>query len=126
MKYLLTVLLLLGSSSAMAKVHYLNLEMKRMPFQRSYFFPGIESWDHEASLNFKASLWDEIFWLESDITGHARGGRFRRTWWDYTAGIRITDEIDLVWDHYSDHHIDWEKDEYQVRDSYGIRINFLR
>lgn len=126
MKYILTLLLFLGSSSAVAKVHYLNLEMKRMPFQRSFFFPDIESWDHEVSLNFKASLWDEIFWLESDITGQARGSRFRRTWWDYTAGIRLTDEIDLVWDHYSDHKLDWDADKYQIRDSYGIRINFLR
>jgi len=126
MKFILTLLLLLGSSSAMAKVHHLNLELKRMPFQRSYFFPGITEWGHEASLNFKASLFDEHFWFESDITGQAKDNRFRRTWWDYTLGIKLSEEIDLVWDHYSDHHIDWEVEKFQVRDSYGIRINFLR
>lgn len=123
MKYLLTLLLLLPTVS-LADVEYMNLELKKMPFQRSYFFPGIEDWGHEVSLNFKASVGD--MWIESDITGQARDSRFRRTWWDYTLGYQITEAFDLVWDHYSDHHIDWEKNKFQVRDSYGIRINFKR
>lgn len=123
MKYLLMLVLLLPAT-AKAEVEYLNLELKRLPFQRSYFFPGMTNWGHEVSLNFKASVGD--LWIESDITGQARNSRFRRTWWDYTLGYQLFESIDLVWDHYSDHHIDWEVDKFQVRDSWGIRINFKR
>jgi hypothetical protein len=122
----LLLLLLLIAPTAQARVDHLSLELKRMPFQRSYFFPGQTDWGHEVSLLYKVSILKGHVWMDSDITGQTMNGRFRRTYWDYTLGVKLIDEVDLVWDHVSDHHIDWEMDKFQVRDSWGIRINFKR
>lgn len=124
MKYLLTLLLLSQAATSNAEVEYLNLEMKRLPFQVDYFFPGQTSWEHELSLNMKLVLGRG--WMESDITGQAYNSVFKAIWWDYTAGFSIIDEVDFVWDHKSHHRLDTYADPFQVRDSYGIRINFKK
>lgn len=115
---------LLLSTVAQSKTEQLSLELKRMPFQRSYFFPDNTEWGHEATLLYKVSVFNGRVWMDSDITGQTINGRFRRTYWDYTLGVKLLPEIDLVWDHRSDHRIDWDADKFQVSDSYGIRINF--
>lgn len=128
MKYLLTILLLLGANSAMAKVHYLNLEMKRMPFQRDYYYPGMTNWGHELTLNMGVSTGD--LFLESRLNGRSRQGRFRDIYWQYTLGYTLFGPVDLIWGHRSQHSMDFQADtttdRYPVSDSYGIRINFLR
>ena len=127
MKKILTLMLVLFSSSASADVDYLNLELKHMPFQRDYFIPEQTSWQYELSLNFRANIWR--FWLESDTTGQAYGDRFRNMWWDYNIGFSIIPEVDLVWDHRSQHSLDFQadtvNDKYPVRDSFGFRLNFI-
>jgi len=123
MKYLL--LLLSITTPTLADVQYLNLEAKRIPFQRDYYYPGMTEWGHEISLNMKTSIGK--VWLESDITGQSRHSRFRNIWWDYTLGITTTDWLDIVWDHRSQHSLDMQNDsKYPVRDSYGIRIYFKK
>ena len=112
------------TSSAFAKVHYLNLEGKRMPYQRDSMLPGVTEWGYEVSLNMKVSM--SKVWLESDLTGQSHEARFRNMWWDYTLGYSIIPELDLVWDHQSQHALDWEIQRYDVRDSYGIRLNFIK
>ncbi len=119
-----TLMLVFLSGTALAKVEYLNLELKRLPYQRDYLVPEQTVWDHEVSLNMKLEL--KRLWLESDLTGQTAQGRFRNMWWDYTMGLSIVPELDLVWDHRSQHLLDWEQDKFPVRDSYGIRINFKK
>ena len=123
MKYLL--LLLFITTPALSDVQYLNLEAKRLPFQRDYYYPNTNHWGHELSLNFKATIGKA--WLESDITGQSRKGRFRNIWWDYTLGYELNKYFDVVWDHKSQHSLDIQLDDkYPVRDSLGFRINFLK
>jgi len=124
MKYLLTLLLLVPAATSNAEVEYLNLELKKLPFQVDYFFPDQTEWEYEISLNMKLVMGRA--WMESDITGQAYDSAFKAIWWDYTAGFKIIEEIDLVWDHKSHHHLDQYVDPFQVRDSYGIRINFKK
>ena len=132
-------LFIMFSSFAQAEVHSLNLEMKRLPFQRDYFIPGETSWDHEVSLNMDVRLPFKLsnsgylrsmptyVFLESDITGQFRDDRARNIWWDYTLGVSVFNWLSLVWDHRSQHTVD-EKvfEKYPVRDSYGIRIDFVK
>ena len=118
------LILVLLSGTALAKVEYLNLELKRLPYQRDYLVPEQTAWDHEVSLNMKLEL--KRLWLESDLTGQTAQGRFRNMWWDYTIGVSIIPEMDFVWDHRSQHSLDWEQEKFPIRDSYGIRINFKK
>ena len=124
LKLINTLMLVFLSGTALAKVEYLNLELKRLPYQRDYLVPEQTAWDHEVSLNMKLEL--KRLWLESDLTGQTAQGRFRNMWWDYTLGVSIIPELDLVWDHRSQHSLDWEQDKFPIRDSYGIRINFKK
>lgn len=101
-----------------------NLELKRMPFQRDYFFKDQEDWGYEISLKLKYQK--RSIFLESDITGQTFDSRFRNVWWDYTVGVKVTSEIDIVWDHRSQHALDLDRKKFPVRDSYGIRLNLLK
>ena len=94
-----------------------------MPFQRDSMILDRTDWDYEVSLKFKANAGFLLF--ESDVTGQSSRSRFRMVWWDYILGITVTDYIDLIWDHRSQHLLDLDKDKYDVRDSYGIRIKFF-
>lgn len=110
-------------SKSNVSIDYMNLELKRMPFQRDFYIPGQEKWDYELSLNFR-TVFGRGF-LESDLTGQTYGSRFRNMWWDYTLGFKLFDAVDLVWDHRSQHSLDLETfEKFPVRDSYGVRINF--
>ena len=127
MKMLMALVILGTAHNSMAKAHSLNLELKRMPYQRDYFFPGMTQWEYAVSLNFKGSVANERVWLESDLTGQTRNSRFRNVWWDYTLGLKLHEELDIVWDHRSQHSMDMMTyDKFPVRDCWGIRINFLR
>jgi hypothetical protein len=106
-------------------VEYLNMEFKRMPYQRDAMIPAQRHWDYELSLNFKSHFGGGL-WLESDITGQTAYSRFRNLWWDYTIGFYIGCGVDLVWDHRSQHALDWDIEDYDVRDSFGIRFNFVK
>ncbi len=134
MRYAILMVLLIRSSFVQAEVYSLNLELKRMPFQRDYFIPDETSWDHEVSLNMDVRLPFKVsrslptyVFLESDVTGQFRNSRARNMWWDYTLGVSVFDWLSLVWDHRSQHTLD-EKfhDKYPVRDSYGVRIDFVK
>ena len=107
-----------------ARTDVLNLELKKLPFQRDYLFPGETEWEYEVSLNLRSNVWR--FYIESDITGQTRGSRFRNMWWDYTLGLHLFPAIDVVWDHRSQHKLDAASERFPVRDSYGIRINLLQ
>lgn len=123
-KFLCGLGILLSSSSFAGEIKYLNLEGKRMPFQRDYFFPEQTDWGYEVTLNFKV-VKGPVF-LESDLTGQTANERFRNIWWDYTLGVTLfKSSFDLIWDHRSQHRMDWEAEKFVVRDSAGIRINFI-
>lgn len=119
--FLMTIVFI--STAGFSDVKYLNLELKRMPFQRDSMIPDRTKWDYEASLNFRANI--KKLYIESDLTGQTSKSRFRNMWWDYTLGIVITDYLDLVWDHRSQHLLDLPKEKYDVRDSYGLRLKFI-
>lgn len=124
MKTILMIMILLGlGSSASAEVHQFSLELKRMPFNRDYFFPGKTEWDHETSLLWDVSL--GRWFMESDLTGRTSDGRYRYASWTYTTGFHIADWLDVIWDHHSEHALDYERSMFPVRDAYGIRLNFV-
>ena len=105
-------------------VTYMNMEIKRMPYQRDALFPTTRKWDYELSLNFKWQKGRVFF--ESDLTGQTYDSRFRNMWWDYTLGIDIVPQVSVVWDHRSQHALDKFVDKFPVRDSYGIRWNMIK
>ena len=120
-----------------AEVKKLNLELKRMPFQRDYYFPERTAWDYEVTLNmdlgkelFTVGSHNIDFFFESDLTGQSANSRFRGLWWDYTLGFSILPDVDVIWDHRSQHALDeqtdFKDDRYPVRDSAGIRLNFKK
>ena len=129
--------MLLITTSAAAEVKKLNLELKRLPFQRDYYTPERTTWDYEVTLNmdlskelFTVGSYNIDFFLESDLTGQSANSRFRNLWWDYTVGLSILPDVDIIWDHRSQHALDektdFANDKYPVRDSYGIRLNFKK
>lgn len=134
--------MLLITTSAAAEVKKLNLELKRLPFQRDYYIPERTNWDYEVTLNMDLEKFlfcyplGEYqsncvnFFLESDLTGQSANSRFRNLWWDYTVGLSILPDVDIIWDHRSQHALDektdFANDKYPVRDSYGIRLNFKK
>ena len=124
--FVLLVATCVNCTVAKADVESLNLELKRMPYQRDLLFPDHFDWGHEVTLNYRVSLPRARLWMESDLTAQSREARFRNLWWDYTLGLSLVDEVDLVWDHRSQHRIDYHYDKFPVRDSYGIRINFVK
>lgn len=136
MNYIFILLLTLVSLPSQAEVSKLNLELKKMPFQRDYYIPEHTSWDYEVTLNMDLKLntinygYQSFLFLESDLTGQSRNSRFRNMWWDYTLGFSLLPDIDIIWDHRSQHsldeQVDYVNDKYPVTDSYGIRINFLK
>jgi len=124
----LLLLLLLIAPTAQARVDHLSLELKRMPFQRDYYYPGMTEWGHELTLNMLVTTGD--LFLDSRLNGKSRNGRFRDIYWQYTLGYKLFGPIDLVWGHRSQHSMDFQADtttdKYPVSDAYGIRINFKR
>lgn len=123
MKTILIIITLLFSAQAQAEVRKLSLELKRMPFNRDYFFPGMTEWDYETSVLWDVSL--GRWFMESDITGRTAGSRYRYVNWTFTTGLSLTPWLDVIWDHESEHALDYEREQYPVRDGYGIRINFV-
>lgn len=125
-KFLLALSLLVSAPTyghTEINVTDMNLELKRMPHQRDFFIPGQIEWGYEVTLNF-TSKWAGLY-LESDLTGQTYGSQFRNMWWDFTMGHKLIGPIDLVWDHRSQHTLDMKTlDDFPVRDSFGIRINF--
>lgn len=101
----------------------LDLELKRMPFQRDYFYPEQLKWGHEVSLKLRYDK--SVFLFESDITGQTFNDRFHNVWWDYTVGVKLFWGFHAIWDHRSQHALDLERKRFPVKDSYGIRWNLI-
>ena len=112
------------SGICQAEVTKFQLEAKRMPFQRDYFYPDSQHWQYHLDL-----LWDVRFWnffWENDIAAKTAEERFRDVAWEYKVGVTILPQVDVLWHHRSQHALDYERDKFPVRDSYGVRINFLK
>lgn len=122
MKVLL-ILLALIACEAEAKVTEFTLDLKRMPFNRDYFFPERTDWDYETRLNFSGEI--GVFFMDNTLTGRTYDSRYRYVSWGFDMGLRVTDWLDIVHTHLSQHAMDLYRESFPVNDSYGIRINFL-
>lgn len=120
---LMVVVSLTWCGRADAKVSQLSLELKRMPFNRDFLFPDRTEWEFETSLLMDVSI--GRWFMESDLTGRTAGSRYRYVGWQYTTGLRVAEWLDVIWDHHSEHAIDYERAKFPVRDGYGIRLNFV-
>ena len=119
----LLVVLLLVPSIAKSEVRALNLELKRLPYVRDYFMPDAKYWDAQLNLNWNVGF-GAFFW-ENSIDARTRHSRFRYVAWEYKTGFDLTKHVALVWHHRSEHAMDIYSYKYPVRDSYGVRINFM-
>jgi len=120
MKYVLALALL--TTAAEAKVRDLSLDLKRMPYNRDYLFPGQQYWGYETRLNADVDI--GRFFMDNQITGRTFDSRYRYVSWGFDVGIRLTPWLDIVHSHLSQHAIDLYRETYPVVDSTGIRIRF--
>ena len=120
MKYVLALALL--TTAAEAKVRDLSLDLKRMPYNRDYLFPGQQYWGYETRLNADVDI--GRFFMDNQITGRTFDSRYRYVSWGFDVGIRLTPWLDIVHSHLSQHAIDLYHETYPVVDSTGIRIRF--
>lgn len=124
MKRLATLLLLSNMAESRPQVDALSLDIKRLPFQRDYFFPEQKYWGYELLLQWDVS-WNR-FYLESNIPARTYNSRFRYVGWQYDMGYRLVPGVSLIWSHFSQHALDEYRYRYPISDSYGIRINFIK
>jgi len=122
MKFLL-ILLVFFALEAQAKVTELTLDLKRMPFNLDYLFPDQTDWDYETRLNFSGEI--GIFFMDNKVTGRTYDNRYHYVSWGFDMGFRVTDWLDVVHTHLSQHAIDIYREKFPVTDSYGARLNFL-
>jgi hypothetical protein len=101
-----------------------SLDLKRLPFQRDYFFPEQSYWGHELQLNWDVSV-GRVFML-NHIVSRTYGDRFRYVAWKYDLGYAVTDYLDVLWSHHSQHALDAYREAYPITDSYGIRLHFIK
>lgn len=122
MKYLLPLLV---STAALAEpqADRLSMDIKRLPFQRDFFFPEQKYWGYELRLNLDLS-WGRFFLL-NEIPARTYNDRFRYVAWSYDAGVNVLPGLDLIWSHNSQHALDEYRATYPVTDSYGIRITWF-
>ena len=121
-KALLLLLALLSPLKAYAEVKELSLDLKRMPFQRSYLFPGQTNWGHEVRLTADGEIGP--WFLNNRLTGRTYNSRFHYVGWEYDTGFHLTPWLDIIKSHESQHAIDLFRDKFEVVDSYGLRIKF--
>jgi hypothetical protein len=116
-------LLLSGTALAEPQLDKLTMDIKRMPFQRDFFFPGQESWGYELRLNLDLR-WGRFFW-DNEIPARTYDSAFKYIGWKYDAGVRLIPGVDVVWSHFSQHALDEHRDRFPVTDSYGVRITWF-
>lgn len=106
------------------QVDSLSLGILRLPYQNDYFYPDKKYWGYHLKLNWDVS-WGSFFW-ENQIDSRTANSRFRDVSWYYVQGINLFPGLDLVHIHRSQHALDYERQNFPVTDSYGIRINFVK
>lgn len=123
MKYIILFISLLITTVSKAEVKVLDLDVKRLPFQRDYFFPDESYWDYQLDLHwdvgFKRFFWDNI------IEAKTRNDRFRDVSWKFDTGFKIIPELDFIYTHRSEHKLDSYSEKYPLTDSYGFRIHWI-
>ena len=117
------LLLLLVCTPLRAEVRELSLDLKRMPFQRDFMFPGQTEWQAETKLTANVTLWR--YFQDNQITGRTYGDRYRYVSWEFTHGFTLTPWLDVIHSHKSQHTIDLYSDKFPVTDGYGIRLKFV-
>jgi hypothetical protein len=122
---------LLGSAGAeYITINEMNLEHYQYEVHRNPYFADAEvqpDWRHHTRFNFQLGITDYIFWdnkLHMDFDGATTA--IRHAGWEYTVGFRLTDWLDILRYHHSQHVLE---DKFDTRfpntDAYGVRITFL-
>lgn len=140
MKYLLVLLLLISSSSALAEYRLLQLEEMSMTAAklgaatRDPLAPHeTGAWTSRVALNWRFNILGPVYW---DNQAHMENthSAVRTVGWHWMFGIRLMPALDIFYEHHSRHILDQESptgDEYDrkasrnfpVEDSYGLKFN---
>lgn len=120
MKYL-TLLLFCASAQAF-EVESLDVKYNR--FIDSYN-PYVNNMTSRVSLDLRLNVYG-VFFMDNEVHTETDDSQYRSIGWHYTAGAHITDDIDVYYEHHSQHVLDAAPPlHYQLEDSVGIRIRLL-
>lgn len=106
------------------QVDQLSLGVGRLPYSRDAFHPGHQYWQYNLDLEWNVSA-GRFFW-RNNVVGKTRNDQFRDVYWQYYYGYSLTDWLDIEAQHKSQHALDEYRREYEVMDTYGIRIHFKK
>lgn len=138
MKYVIMIMVLHLSTTSQAR----PLELEEFSFQQAKL--GEKSrdplapeytgyWKYRTQADFRIGILGAGYW-DNKVHAEAAEGAIRTVGWHWVAGLRITSQMDLFWEHHSRHTLDTKSptsDEYRypdrnnfpVEDSYGLRFN---
>lgn len=106
------------------QVDQLSLGLARLPYMRDSFHPGHQYWQYNLDLEWNVSS-GRFFW-RNNVVGKTREGQFRDVYWQYRYGFQLTNWLDLEAQHKSQHALDEYRRDFDVMDTYGIRIHFKK
>lgn len=123
------------STVANAKVTKLEVEIRQINAMRSTHFPQRADDIHWMKGYFDVKWhnnWQYFFW-DNEIALYGSEIKVEYIWWDLDLGLHLTDNIDFLYHHKSEHWADrlspwldaYPKMTFPVEDSYGFRINLL-
>ena len=122
---------LLGSfGSSQLTVNEMNIEHYQYETHRDPYFADAEilpDWRHLTKFNINLGLTKYIFWDNNlHLSFDQATTQVRHVGWEYTIGLHVTDWLDVMKYHHSQHVLE---DKFESRfpntDAYGIRIKFI-
>lgn len=139
MKGILTLVILLilaARETSAAELHLLEVEkldlqyIKLDPNNRVSYAPSYTGdWGAETSLEWDVALYHYLFWQNNIHTSSiGDNGPVKTVGWEWTAGIRVIPQLDIIAYHHSQHVLDEQPQttqKYPVENGYGFRVHFI-
>lgn len=138
MRFIITTMLIFLASNALAERQYRLLDIEALdltylkldPNNRIAYAPEYTGeWGTEARLDWNISIYHYLFWKNQLHTSSiGSSGAVKTVGWQWTAGIRLLPELDVIAYHHSQHIMDEESQvaqRFPVENGYGFTVHFL-
>lgn len=129
-----------ASELRLVELRELSMEYYEIANNRDAYFPyddardaGYdEHWRYGTAVNFDldlVSFGDTGFHWRNTVRGDSTTSQFRSVLWDFRWGLALGRNVELFYDHVSQHCLECQPDKtrtYKLRNTYGLEVVFYR